>query len=185
MLYTFIVRIQSRPDVIDRVASLFRRRGFTIESLAFGPTEQAGVSQMTIVTEADERGARRVESSLWSLVNVLGVDNATGAPVVSRGLAMIKVAADAESRPRVVHLARAFRALVVDVTPYSLVIEAAGTEDTIDSLLAGLRPYGVIEVARTGRLAMRRGDQMTGAAAEPVFAMEPMRYQHTGYARSA
>jgi len=185
MLHTFIVRIENQPGVIDRVASLFRRRGFTIDSLAVGRTEQPGIAQMTIVTEADDRLARRVEASLWALVNVLSVDNATGVPTVSRGLAMIKVAADAQSRPRVVHLARAFRAVVVDVSPQTLVIEVVGTEDTIDSLVEVLRPYGILEMARTGRLAMKRGDQTMDEAEQPAFAIEPMRYQRTGYARSA
>ena len=164
MLHTFVVRVENQPGVLNRVASLFRRRAFNIESLTVGHTETPGVSRMTIVVETDSAGANRLEANLYKLVNVLSVDDVTDAPVVCRDLAMIKVAADANQRTEVMHLVDVFRARVIDVTPTSLVIETTGTEDKIDGLLEVLRPYGVIEMVRTGRVAMERGVAATGAA---------------------
>jgi acetolactate synthase-1/3 small subunit len=157
MTTTFVVRVENRPGVLTRVAEVFRRRLFNIESLAVGHTETPGVSRMTIVVEAGESEARRLEANLYKLVNVLRVDNITDRPSVFRDLAMIKVATNAETRAQVMQLVEVFRARVVDVGPTSLVIEITGTEDKIDGLLEVLRPYGVIEMARTGRIAMCRG----------------------------
>jgi acetolactate synthase I/III small subunit len=157
MLTTFVVHVDDRPGVLNRVASLFRRRAFNIESLTVGHTDRPGVSRMTIVVDTDELGARRMEAHLYKLVNVLRVDNITGAPSVSRDLAMIKVAATAESRPHIMQLVDVFRARVVDLAPDSLIIEITGAEEKIEGLLDVLRPFGIVEMARTGRVAMVRG----------------------------
>ena len=157
MLRTLVVLVEDRPGVLNRVASLFRRRAFNIDSLTVGRTETPGVSRMTIVVDTDESGARRIEAHLYKLVNVLRVDDVSAKPSVVRDLAMIKVAANAESRPHVMQLVNVFRARVVDVAPDSLIIETTGTEDKIDGLLEMLLPYGVVEMARTGRVAMARG----------------------------
>lgn len=157
MLRTLVVLVEDLPGVLNRVASLFRRRAFNIDSLTVGRTETAGVSRMTIVVDTDESGARRIEAHLYKLVNVLRVDDVTAKPSVVRDLAIIKVAANAESRSHVVQLVNVFRARVVDVAPDSLIIETTGTEDKIDGLLEMLSPYGIIEMARTGRVAMARG----------------------------
>ncbi|MBI2835941.1 MAG: acetolactate synthase small subunit [Acidobacteria bacterium] len=162
MVVTFVVHVEDKPGVLNRVASLFRRRGFNIESLTVGHTEIAGISRMTIVVDTDADGARRVEANLCKLVNVIRVDNITSSPSVFRDLAMIKVAATPESRGAVMQLVEVFRARVVDVAPDSLVIETTGTEDKIDSLLEVLRPYGVLEMVRTGRVAMARGIRSVG-----------------------
>ena len=162
MLHTFVVRVENQPGVLNRVASLFRRRAFNIESLTVGHTETAGVSRMTIVVETDDSGARRLEANLYKLINVLSVDDVTRSPVVCRDLAMVKVAADVSVRSQVMHLAEVFRARIVDVTPESLVVETTGSEDKIDGLLEVLRPFGVIELVRTGRVAIERGAVATG-----------------------
>jgi acetolactate synthase-1/3 small subunit len=158
MLHTFVVYVDDRPGVLNRVASLFRRRAFNIESLTVGHTEQSGVSRMTVVVDTDGYGARRLEANLYKLVPVKRVDDITATPAIVRDLALIKVAATGEARPHVMQLADVYRARVVDVGPESLVIETTGTEDKIDSLLEVLRPYGVIEMVRTGRVAMARGN---------------------------
>jgi acetolactate synthase-1/3 small subunit len=163
MKMTFVVHVEDRPGVLTRVAEVFRRRAFNIESLTVGPTEPRGASRMTIVVEADDTSARRLEAHLYKLVNVLRVDNITHRPSVMRDLAMIKVATDNQTRVQVMQLAEVFRARVVDVGPTSLVVEITGTEDKIDSLLEVLRPYGVLEVARTGRVAMARGAAVASA----------------------
>ena len=165
---TLVVHVEDQPGVLTRVASLARRRGFNIESLTVGHTEAPGVSRMTIVLDVDEAAVSRIEANLYKLVNVIRVDNVTLRPAVYRDLAMIKVAATAESRGAIMQLVDVFRARVVDVSPDSLVIEITGTEDKIDGLVEMLNPYGVLEMARTGRVAMARG---TGAAqiAPPEF----------------
>jgi acetolactate synthase I/III small subunit len=159
MMNTFVVYVENKPGVLTRVASLFRRRAFNIDSLTVGRTENPDVSRMTITVDADRDQARRIEASLYKLVNVLLVENVTNQPAIVRDLAMIKVAAPREARSHVLELAGVFRARVVDVAPESLTIEITGAEDKIDGLLEVLRPYGVLEMVRTGIVAMRRGNK--------------------------
>ena len=156
MLNTFVVYVENKPGVLNRVASLFRRRAFNIDSLTVGRTEKPEVSRMTITVEADRDQARRIEANLYKLVNVLLVENITGEPAIVRDLAMIRVAAEHEARSHVLELASVFQARVVDVAPDSLIMEVTGDEDKIDGLIEVLRPYGVIEMVRTGVVAMRR-----------------------------
>ena len=139
---TFVVHVEDQPGVLTRVASLVRRRGFNIESLTVGHTETPGVSRMTIVLDVDEAAIARIEANLYKLVNVIRVDNVTPRPSVFRDLAMIKVAATAESRGAIMQLVDVFRARVVDVSPDSLIIEITGTEDKIDGLVEMLKQYG-------------------------------------------
>jgi acetolactate synthase-1/3 small subunit len=157
MLHTFAIYVDNKPGVLNRVSSLFRRRAFNIESLTVGHTETPGVSRMTVVVDTDDYGARRLEAHLYKLVPVQRVDNITIAPSIARDLALIKVAATGDARTHVMQLVDVYRARIVDVSPESLVIETTGTEDKIDSLLEVLRPYGVIEMVRTGRVSMARG----------------------------
>ena len=165
MMNTLVVYVENKPGVLNRVASLFRRRGFNIESLTVGHTEKQGISRMTITLDTDERGAFLVEANLYKLVNVISVENITARPSVYRELAMIKVTATADTRTHLMQLVTVFRARVVDVAPDSLVIEITGTEDKIDGLLEVLMTYGVIETVRTGRVAMSRGARTAAAAA--------------------
>jgi acetolactate synthase-1/3 small subunit len=155
----FVVYVEDIPGVLNRVASLFRRRAYNIDSLSVGHTDQAGVSRMTIVMEADDTVARLVEANLYKLVNVLRVEDVTLCPSVSRDLALIKVKAGASHRPQVLQVVDVFRARVVDVAPDALIIEITGTEDKIDGLLEVLHPFGIIEMARTGTVAMARGSE--------------------------
>ena len=169
MQTTFIVHVEDQPGVLTRVTSLVRRRGFNIESLTVGKTERRGVSRMTIVMDVDEAAVARIEANFYKLVNVITVENVTPLPAVFRDLAMVKVAASEASRGAIMQLEDVFRARVVDVSPDSLVIEITGTEEKIDGLVEMLKPYGVLEMARTGRVAMSRG------AGAPVAAAVPMR----------
>jgi acetolactate synthase I/III small subunit len=157
MLHTFAVYVDNKPGVLNRVASLFRRRAFNIESLTVGHTETPGISRMTVVVDTDEYGARRLEAHLYKLVPCRRVDNITEVPSIARDLALVKVGATGDARTQVMQLVDVYRARIIDVSPESLVIETTGTEDKIDSLLEVLRPYGVIEMVRTGRVAMARG----------------------------
>jgi acetolactate synthase-1/3 small subunit len=173
MHHTLVAYVEDKPGVLNRVASLFRRRAFNIESLTVGHTDQLGVSRMTIVVDTDDLGARRLEANLYKLVNVLRVEDLSDDAAVVRDLALIKVAADGTTRAQVMQLCEVFRAHVVDVTNESLVLEITGTEGKIDGLVDVLRPYGVIEMVRTGIVAMRRGPTAVNPDPPLVAAQVP------------
>jgi len=154
--HTFVAYVEDKPGVLNRVASLLRRRNFNIESLTVGHTEQNGVSRMTIVVDADDLTARRIEANLYKLVNVLRVDDVTDNAAVVRDLALIKVAVTPANRSEVIQLADVFRARVVDVDNESLIIEITGTEDKIEKLVDVMRSFGIIEMVQTGIVAMSR-----------------------------
>jgi acetolactate synthase-1/3 small subunit len=156
-LRTFIAYVEDRPGVLDRVASLFRRRAFNIESLTVARTHRPGVSRVTLVVEADADRARRVEANLYKLVSVLYVEDVTQTDAVVRDLALVKVRAPTAVRAEVLQLCEVFRARVVDVAPDVLTVEIAGTPDKLESLLEVLRPYDILETVRTGAVAMTRG----------------------------
>ena len=156
MQHTLIALVENKPGDLNRVASLFRRRNFNIESLSVGQTERSDISRMTIVVN-ESVDARKVEANLYKLVNVIDVQDVTSQSAVSRDLALIKVKADPTQRSEIANLADIFRAKVVDVAPDSVILEITGTEDKIESLVELLRPIGIIEMVRTGQVAMTRG----------------------------
>jgi acetolactate synthase-1/3 small subunit len=156
-MLTFAVYVEDHPGVLNRVASLFRRRALNIESLTVGHTERPGISRMTIVVDAPEAARSRIEANLYKLLEVVRIESIPTSSAVLRDLALIKVAASQATRSEIMQLVHVFRARVVDVAPESLVVEITGTEDKIDGLLDVLRPYGVMEMVRTGRVAMTRG----------------------------
>ena len=174
MKHTFVIYVEDKPGVLNRIASLFRRRAFNIESLTVGHTEKPGVSRMTVLVESDAHGARRVEANLYKLVNVLRVHDITPEASVYRELAMVKVSTSSpDTRSHVMQLVDVFRARVVDVAPDAVIIETTGTEGKIDGLLEVLRPYGILELVRTGRVGMVRGSQ--SVMVEPPEAPRPTR----------
>jgi acetolactate synthase-1/3 small subunit len=160
MQHTLIALVENKPGVLNRVASLFRRRNFNIESLNVGQTENPDISRMTIVVDNEEVGARKVEANLYKLVNVIDVQDVTNQPTVARDLALIKVKADPEDRAEISNLASIFRAKIVDVAADSVIVEITGTEDKIESLLELLKPIGIMEMVRTGQVAMMRGNAL-------------------------
>lgn len=153
---TIIAHVEDKPGVLNRIASLFRRRGYNIASLTVGRTAEPGVSRLTIVVDADDDTARRIEANLYKLVNVLKVEDTTYRPCVTRELALIKVRADQASRAHVLQLAEVFRARVIDVAPEALIFEITGPRDKIDGLAGVLAQYGIVEMVRTGAIAMLR-----------------------------
>ena len=159
MQYTFIAMVENKPGVLNRVASLFRRRNFNIESLAVGRTEKPEVSRMTMVVDCPngDADAHRIEANLYKLVNVIDVQDVSRLPSVARDLALIKVKAGPEKRAEVNSLAAIFRARIVDVASDSLIVEVTGTEEKIEGMIELLRPIGIIEMVRTGQVAMTRG----------------------------
>jgi len=157
MQHTLVALVEDKPGVLNRVASLFRRRAFNIESLTVGHTEKPGISRMTIVVDSDQTDAERVVAYLYKLVNVIQVEDLDSVPSVRRDLAMVKVTATAENRAEIQQLVDVFRARIVDVTNNSLVIEITGDEEKINGFVELLRPIGIIEMVRTGAVVMARG----------------------------
>ena len=158
-LHTLVSLVQDEPGVLTRVAGLFRRRGFNIESLSVGHCEQPGLSRMTIVVKGDDADVDQVTRQLDKLINVVSVTDITRRDMVARELALIKVAALAEDRSEIMQIVDIYRAKIVDVATESLTVEVTGGEDKIDSLLRLLLPFGITEMARTGRTALTRGSK--------------------------
>jgi acetolactate synthase I/III small subunit len=158
VLRTFIAYVEDLPGVLNRVASLFRRREYNIESLTVGRAHLPGVSRMTVVMEADADAARRIEATLYKLVNVLYVEDITHAEPVIRDLALIKVQATAETVPTIAQLCSVFSARVADMCADSVIVEVTGTQDKIECLLRALKPHGVLEMVSSGAIAMKRGN---------------------------
>lgn len=158
MKQTLIAKVEDKPGVLNRVASLFRRRNFNIESLAVGHSETPGVSRMTIVTDEEELLRRNViRHNLLKLINVIEVEDVTDTPAVIRETALVKVYADASQRGQIMDLAEMYRARIVDVATDTLIVEVTGDAGKIESLIDVLQPFGVLEVMRTGKIAMTRG----------------------------
>ncbi len=155
--HTLSVLTENKPGVLARVAGLFSRRGFNIESLAVGPTEHPDVSRMTIVVSVDELPLEQVTKQLNKLVNVIKIVELEPATAVQRELLLVKVRADATVRSQVLETVQLFRAKVVDVSPEALTIEATGTADKLDALLRMLEPFGVREMVQSGMVAVGRG----------------------------
>ena len=162
MQHTLIALVEDKPGVLNRVASLFRRRGFNIDSLTVGHTDVDGISRMTIVMNSDNVSADRVTAYLYKLVNVIQVEDVTSRPTVRRDLAMIKVAVSANNRTEIIQLVDVFRARIVDVANDSVIIEITGDEEKIDGFVDVLRPYGILEMVRTGLVSMLRGSVSNG-----------------------
>ena len=169
MQHTLVILVEDIPGVLNRVASLFRRRTFNIESLTVGHTDAAGVSRMTIVVDGDQLSVERLTNLLYKLVNVIQVEDLTAKPMVRRDLAMIKVSTASEKRAEIFQMVEVFRARVVDVTQTSLIIEITGDADKIDGFVEVLKPLGIIEMVRTGAVAMGRGSQALVNTNENVY----------------
>ena len=162
--HTLSVLVEDKPGVLARVAGLFSRRGFNIESLAVGPTEQDDVSRMTIVVSVDELPLEQVTKQLNKLINVLKIVELEQSTAVQRELLLVKVRADATVRSQVLETVQMFRAKVVDVSPEALTVEATGTADKLDALRRMLEPYGIREMVQSGMVAIGRGARSITAA---------------------
>lgn len=158
MKHTLIAWMEDKPGVLNRVAGLFRRRNFNIESLTVGHSETLGISRMTFVVDGDVRQLRQVQTQLAKLINVTEVQDVTNEPTVIRELALVKVHADSTNRAEILQLVDIYRASIVDVAMDSLVIQITGPEERVNSLLSLLDNFGIKEMVRTGRVAMVRGN---------------------------
>jgi len=158
-LHTISVLVEDKPGVLTRVAGLFAARGFNIDSLAVGPTAEDGLSRMTIVVHVDRKPLEQVTKQLNRLINVLKVVEHEPGEAVERELILVKVRARGEDRQRIMEIATVFRVNIVDVTRSTVTIEATGKPEKLEALLELLKGFGVIELSRTGRIALARGER--------------------------
>ncbi len=160
--HTLSVLVEDKPGVLARVASLFSRRGFNIQSLAVGATEQKDMSRMTIVVSVEDQPLEQITKQLNKLINVIKIVEQEPDNSVDRELALIKVRADAGTRSQVIEAVNLFRAKVVDVSTESLIIETTGTTEKLDALLRVLEPYGIREIVQSGVVSLSRGPRGIG-----------------------
>jgi acetolactate synthase I/III small subunit len=160
MKHTVSVLVQNKPGVLARTAGLFSRRGYNIESLTVGVTENEAVSRMTIVVTGDDTVVEQVTKQLNKLIEVIKVSDLTKESYVNRELVLIKVTADSSNRAEIMHVVNIFRARIVDVAPKSLIIEVTGDEGKLDALVGMLKQFGIKEIVRTGTLALGRGPKV-------------------------
>ncbi len=155
--HTLVALVEDRPGVLNRIASMFRRRNFNIESIAVGHSEQPGLSRMTMVVDGDDAKIEQVRKQLDKVIEVIKIVDITDEEPVARELALIKVRATPSTRGEIIQIVDIFRANIVDVAMDSLIVEVTGDEDKVDSLIELLRGFGIKELARTGRIALTRG----------------------------
>ena len=157
MKHILSILVENKPGVLSRVTGLISRRGFNIDSLSVGPTEDPTMSRCTIIVKADDVAYEQITKQLHKLVSVYKISDLTKESAIERELVLIKVAATRENRADIINVVNIFRANIVDVTPDDVVIELTGTQNKIDALCEVMREYGIIEIARTGAIALSRG----------------------------
>lgn len=162
--HTLSVLVEDKPGVLARVAALFSRRGYNIESLAVGATEQKNMSRMTIVVSVEDFPLEQITKQLNKLINVIKIVEQDAENSVSRELALIKVRADAGTRSQVIEAVNLFRAKIVDVSAESLTVEATGTQEKLSALLRVLEPFGIREIVQSGMVSVARGPKGIGTA---------------------
>ncbi|UHA72265.1 acetolactate synthase small subunit [Paenibacillus sp. 481] len=156
--HTIAVIVNDQPGVLQRVSGLFGRRGFNIESITVGQSEERGLSRMVIVTTGDDHTIEQVEKQLYKIIDVIKVVNLSSQPMVARELALIKVKAGPSERPEILGVVETFRASIVDIGPSTLVVQVVGESPKIEAMVELLQPYGIREISRTGVTAMIRGN---------------------------
>ena len=149
--------VENRSGTLSRVSGLFSRRGFNIDGLTVGETDDPSISRMTIAVSGDESVLEQIVKQLSKLVDVIAVRELDSSSCIRRELMLLKIKADEQTRPAVIEIASIFRARIIDVSPSTITIEATGDVDKLDGLLLLLRPYGILELARTGLVALERG----------------------------
>jgi len=156
MKHTLSVLVEDESGALSRIAGLFARRGFNIDSLAVGPAETIGISRLTMVVQGDESTLQQMTKQLNKLINILEVLDLTTLPAVERELMLLKVSATSEKRSKILDLVQVFRAKVVDVSDNALTLEVVGDPGKLVALENLLKPYGILEIARTGKVALKR-----------------------------
>jgi acetolactate synthase-1/3 small subunit len=159
--HTVVAIVEDKPGVLMRVASLFRRRGFNIESLTVGHSEFRGLSRMTMVVDGESSPVEQVEKQLYKLIDVVKVSDLSNEDIVARELCLLKVRCNNVNRHELLDIAQVFRADVIDIATNSIILQVVGDEDKVDGLVKMCEPYGIRELSRTGRVAMVRGPKTT------------------------
>jgi acetolactate synthase-1/3 small subunit len=159
--HTVVAIVEDKPGVLMRVSSLFRRRGFNIESLTVGHSELEGLSRLTLVVDGESAPVEQIEKQLYKLIDVVKVSDLSNEDMVARELALLKVRCNNVNRHELLDIAQVFRADVVDLATNSIILQVVGDEDKIDGLIKMCEPYGIRELSRTGRVAMVRGTKTT------------------------
>ncbi|MCS7256591.1 MAG: acetolactate synthase small subunit [Thermomicrobium sp.] len=169
--HTLVVLVEDKPGVMNRIVSLFRQRGFNIDSIAVGHSETPGLSRITLVAQGDDRKIEQLVKQLYKILEVIKITDVTDDNPIQRELALIKVTATERNRSDIIRLVTdVYQARIVDATPDSLVIEVTGSPEKVDSLIAMVRSYGIKEIARSGVIAMARGARVVAPATQPVVA---------------
>jgi acetolactate synthase-1/3 small subunit len=161
--------VENRAGTLSRVSGLFSRRGFNIDSLTVGETEDRSISRMTIAVTGDDAVLEQIIKQLGKLVDVIAVRELDPSSCLRREIMLVKIGADEKSRPAVIEIAGIFRSRVIDVSPATITIEATGDIEKLDGLLLLLRPYGVLELARTGLVALERGSRVLSVSTVPLL----------------
>jgi len=165
MKYTLVAWMRDKPGVLSRVSGMLRRRNFNIDSLQVSHSETPGISRMTFVVDGDERVADQVVKQMSKVVDVTRVEDISDQPTILRELALIRVRTTSETRSEIMQFAEIYRAQIVDISQESLVVQIVGAEDKVDSLIELLDRFGIEEMVRTGRVALRRGVRETNRRA--------------------
>ncbi len=155
--HTISILVNNEPGVMQRVAGLFGRRGYNIDSITVGACEEPGLSRMIIVTSGDERTIEQIEKQLYKLIDVIKVNDLNKRRIVSRELALLRIKAQPAERPEILGIVETFRAAVVDIGSDSLIVQAVGDQEKLEAMMELLNPYGILELSRTGVTAMVRG----------------------------
>jgi acetolactate synthase-1/3 small subunit len=155
--YTIAILVNDQPGVLQRVSGLFGRRGYNIESITVGASEEPGLSRMVVVTTGDDHTLEQIQKQLYKLIDVIKVIDVSGNPMVGRELGLIKIGAEPSVRPEILGIVETFRAAVVDIGPSTLIVQVVGDTEKIDAMIELLKPYGIRELSRTGVTAMNRG----------------------------
>jgi acetolactate synthase-1/3 small subunit len=179
-LHTISVLVEDKPGVLTRVAGLFAARGFNIDSLAVGPTSDDGMSRMTIVVQVENKPLEQITKQLNKLINVIKILEHEPGEAVERELMLVKVRGEGEARARVLEICDVFRVRVLDVTHATLTIEATGVPEKLEALLALLTDFGIVELSRTGRIALARGDQGIKERGRRMRAVAAGEHEWTG-----
>ncbi|MBD8498758.1 acetolactate synthase small subunit [Paenibacillus arenosi] len=162
--HTIAVIVNDQPGVLQRVSGLFGRRGFNIESITVGASEEPGLSRMVIVTTGDEQTLEQVEKQLYKIIDVIKVINLSSQQMVARELALIKVKAEPNMRPEILGVVETFRASIIDIGPSTVVVQVLGESSKIEAMIELMEPYGIREISRTGVTAMIRGSITDGVS---------------------
>ena len=157
--HTIAILVNDQPGVLQRVSGLFGRRGFNIESITVGASEEPGLSRMVIVTTGDDHTLEQIQKQLYKLIDVIKVTDVSSNPMVGRELGLIKIGAEPSARPEILGIVETFRAAVVDIGPSTLIVQVVGDSEKIDAMIELLKPYGIRELSRTGVTAMARGSR--------------------------